>query len=68
MTSSNAALHFNIVYADNAVFYGENAVPFVMGTTGGDRQLLIEDTKRLGTYAVIAPQMGKQVPTFMHAF
>lgn len=32
-----------------------------MGTTGGDRHQLLEDTKNAGVYAVIAPQMGKQV-------
>ena len=48
-------------FAENAIFYGENSVPFVMGTTGGDREKLIEDTKKLNTFAVIAPQMGKQV-------
>ena len=32
-----------------------------MGTTGGDREKLLADTKASGTYAVIAPQMGKQV-------
>ena len=47
--------------ADNAVFYCQNQVPFVMGTTGGDRHKLLQDTKDAGVYAVIAPQMGKQV-------
>ena len=47
--------------ADNAKFYGENQLPFVMGTTGGDRSQLIKDTEDAGVYAVIAPQMGKQV-------
>jgi hypothetical protein len=47
--------------ADNALFYVENQIPFVMGTTGGDREKLIEDTTAAGSYAVIAPQMGKQV-------
>lgn len=32
-----------------------------MGTTGGDRHQLLEDTESAGVYAVIAPQMGKQV-------
>lgn len=32
-----------------------------MGTTGGDRHQLVEDTQNAGVYAVIAPQMGKQV-------
>ena len=31
-----------------------------MGTTGGDRQQLMEDTQAAGVYAIIAPQMGKQ--------
>ena len=34
-----------------------------MGTTGGDREQLRADTLASGTYAVIAPQMGKQVCT-----
>ena len=57
----HAGLSDLICHAENAVFYGQNAVPFVMGTTGGDREKLIKDTQDLGTYAVIAPQMGKQV-------
>lgn len=56
----NRALHC-YSFADNARFYGRNKVPFVMGTTGGDREQLLADTKASGTYAVIAPQMGKQV-------
>ena len=32
-----------------------------MGTTGGDREKLLEDVEHSGVYAVIAPQMGKQV-------
>lgn len=47
--------------ADNAVFYCQNKIPFVMGTTGGDRHKLLQDTNDAGVYAVIAPQMGKQV-------
>ena len=31
-----------------------------MGTTGGDRHKLMQDTENAGIYAVIAPQMGKQ--------
>ena len=49
---------------DNARFYAANAVPFVMGTTGGDRDALLADTRSAGAYAVIAPQMGKQVVAF----
>ena len=47
--------------ADNAQFYARNGVPFVMGTTGGDREQMMADTQAAGVYAVIAPQMGKQV-------
>jgi len=32
-----------------------------MGTTGGDRNKLVKDVEASGVYAVIAPQMGKQV-------
>jgi hypothetical protein len=46
--------------ADNALFYARNQVPFVMGTTGGDREKLMADVHEAGIYAVIAPQMGKQ--------
>lgn len=50
-----------VMTADNAVFYCQNEIPFVMGTTGGDRHKLLQDTKDANVYAVIAPQMGKQV-------
>lgn len=52
---------------DNAELYCRVGVPFVMGTTGGDRDLLhktVEDSK---VYAVISPQMGKQVVAFLAA-
>lgn len=49
------------VCADNGAFYALNGVPFVMGTTGGDREKLLRDVTESGNYAVIAPQMGKQV-------
>lgn len=45
----------------NAEFYIENKVPFVMGTTGGDREKLLKDVKDAGLYAVIAANMGKQI-------
>lgn len=48
----------------NAQFYCEQGVPFVMGTTGGDRAQLLSDTMSCGIHAVIAPQMGKQVVAF----
>ena len=53
--------HCHFVAAENARFYAENQQPFVMGTTGGDREKLIEDVKAAGVYAVVAPNMGKQV-------
>lgn len=48
----------------NAEFYMANELPFVMGTTGGDRDKLIADTLNANHYAVIAPQMGKQIVAF----
>ena len=49
---------------DNASFYCNNKVPFVMGTTGGDRQLLTQTVERSDTTAVIAPNMAKQIVAF----
>lgn len=49
---------------DNALFYSRNMIPFVMGTTGGDRDKLYRDVHASGNYAVIAPQMGKQIVAF----
>ncbi|CAK9865947.1 unnamed protein product [Sphagnum jensenii] len=39
----------------------------VMGTTGGDWNKLVKDVEASGVYAVIAPQMGKQVVAFQAA-
>lgn len=44
--------------------YIKHKTPFVMGTTGGDRAKLAADVKAADLYAVIAPQMGKQVVAF----
>ena len=49
------------VGADNVAFYARNGIPFVVGTTGGDREKLMQDARAGNSYAVIAPQMGKQV-------
>ncbi|GBF87779.1 4-hydroxy-tetrahydrodipicolinate reductase,chloroplastic [Raphidocelis subcapitata] len=49
---------------DNAEFYARNGVPFVMGTTGGDREKVVDAAQAAGVYAVVAPQMGKQVVAF----
>jgi 4-hydroxy-tetrahydrodipicolinate reductase len=50
---------------ENAKFYVKNKIPFVMGTTGGDRGALLEDVK--GNFAVIAPNMGKQIVAMQSA-
>ena len=44
----------------NAKLYAENNIPFVMGTTGGDRALLLE-TVTDNVFCVIAPNMAKQI-------
>lgn len=46
---------------DNAGFYCENMLPFVMGTTGGDRDKLHESVTGSRNSAVIAPNMAKQI-------
>ncbi|CAJ1961077.1 unnamed protein product [Cylindrotheca closterium] len=46
---------------NNALFYAGNKLPFVMGTTGGDREKLIDDMQSAKHFAVIAPNMGKQI-------
>ncbi len=51
-------------HADNAAFYAANGIPFIMGTTGGDRERVLADARAAGVYAVVAPQMGKQVVAF----
>ncbi|CAM8892454.1 unnamed protein product [Rhodiola kirilowii] len=52
---------------DNAELYCKMGVPFVMGTTGGDRQKLMKTVQDSNIYAVISPQMGKQVVAFLAA-
>lgn len=49
----------------NAELYCKLGVPFVMGTTGGDRQLLYKSVQDSNNYALISPQMGKQVVAFL---
>ncbi len=44
--------------AENARFYAAYRVPFVMGTTGGDREELIAIASRAQLPAVIAPNMA----------
>ncbi|OMO90429.1 hypothetical protein COLO4_19183 [Corchorus olitorius] len=52
---------------DNAELYSKVGVPFVMGTTGGDRDQLYKTVEESNIYAVISPQMGKQVVAFLAA-
>lgn len=49
---------------DNASFYCNNRIPFVMGTTGGDREMLIKTVEKSETVAVIAPNMATQIVAF----
>ena len=49
---------------ENATFYCDNEIPFVMGTTGGDRKALEDRVRASGTSAVIAPNMAKQIVAF----
>ncbi|CCK81306.1 dihydrodipicolinate reductase [Desulfobacula toluolica] len=48
----------------NALFYTQNQIPFVMGTTGGNREQLEQVVKKSSTPAVIAPNMAKQIVGF----
>ena len=48
----------------NAEFYCKHGIPFVMGTTGGDRKLLEDTVKASPISAVIAPNMAKQIVGF----
>ncbi|KAK0579122.1 hypothetical protein LWI29_021470 [Acer saccharum] len=52
---------------DNVELYSKVGVPFVMGTTGGDRDRLYKTAENSKVYAVISPQMGKQVVAFLAA-
>ena len=48
----------------NAEFYCGCGLPFVMGTTGGDRKKLEETVISSSIAAVIAPNMAKQIVAF----
>ena len=45
----------------NAQFYTQNKIPFVMGTTGGNREELEQTVRKASTPAVISPNMAKQI-------
>jgi 4-hydroxy-tetrahydrodipicolinate reductase len=49
---------------ENARFYCDHGLPFVMGTTGGDREALFETVCQSALSAVIAPNMAKQIVGF----
>lgn len=49
---------------DNARFYARHQIPFVMGTTGGNREALEQTVNQAAQPAVIAPNMAKQVVGF----
>lgn len=48
----------------NAEFYCHFGLPFVMGTTGGDREALRQTVLQSSNAAVIAPNMAKQIVGF----
>ena len=48
----------------NAEFYCRIGLPFVMGTTGGDRKRLLDTVSASSIPAVIAPNMAKQIVGF----
>ncbi len=48
----------------NGRLYCRLKIPFVMGTTGGDRDQLIETVEQSQISAVIAPNMAKQIVGF----
>jgi len=45
----------------NAEFYVRHKIPFVMGTTGGNREVLMDLVKNAKHPCVIAPNMAKQI-------
>jgi 4-hydroxy-tetrahydrodipicolinate reductase len=48
----------------NSELYCRLGLPFVMGTTGGDRERLMQVVKDSALYALIAPNMCKQIVAF----
>ncbi|HMA66640.1 MAG TPA: dihydrodipicolinate reductase [Desulfosalsimonadaceae bacterium] len=49
---------------ENAEFYCRHQIPFIMGTTGGDREKLARTIAGSSVCAVIAPNMAKQIVGF----
>jgi 4-hydroxy-tetrahydrodipicolinate reductase len=52
----------------NSDVYTSQKCPFVMGTTGGDRAKMMKLTEDSETYAVVAPNMSKQIVSFQATF
>lgn len=52
----------------NAELYCASKIPFVMGTTGGDRQKLFETVEKSDISAIIAPNMAIPVVIFQAMF
>jgi 4-hydroxy-tetrahydrodipicolinate reductase len=52
----------------NAEFYVKHKIPFVMGTTGGDRDVLMALVKNANHPCVIAPNMAKQIVALQAMF
>ncbi len=48
----------------NTAFYCEQKIPFVMGTTGGNRDQLVKMVEKSQIAAVIAPNMAKPIVAF----
>ncbi len=48
----------------NVALYCRHSIFFVLGTTGGDRDLMMETVKNSSVSAVIAPNMAKQIVGF----
>ena len=55
--------HPSAVY-QNTAFYCEQQLPFVMGTTGGNQDQLVEMVESSQNTAVIAPNMAKPIVAF----
>lgn len=49
---------------ENAEFYVAHKIPFVMGTTGGDREALKNLVSKANHPCVVAPNMAKQIVAF----
>lgn len=49
---------------ENVAFYVRHKIPFIMGTTGGDREKIVKDVEQSEIPAVIAPNMAKQIVGF----